>query len=238
MHRVPEYVVTIWGPPEDADALGAAAGELGDARVSAVIVVSDDVDETLVRVVVEEPTQARALQEARTIYQSLRCKAGLDSATGQEVATTARMNPLIHFKPKSNQFFQVADQMFSEENYLYTVVAVQTAFELYMEGAFDFALQLRTSGDIGDAVAKLLRGKYHLRDERVRDLWDSLTGHKVKASPSWQGYNEHVVRRNRLVHGGESVGRNEASASLSAVQDLASEVSTIVRQLMPRPNHG
>jgi hypothetical protein len=124
--------------------------------------------------------------------------------------------------------------MYDEGNFPFAVIAIQTAFELFMEGAFDYVLQLRSTVEIGDAVAQLIR-RYNMSDDRVRSLWTSLTGHKItEPAATWKAYRDHLDRRNGLVHRGEGVTGHDAKASLDAVNDLAAEIAAVLRALMPK----
>jgi hypothetical protein len=61
-----------------------------------------------------------------------------------------------------------------------------------------------------------------LMDRPTRDLWAELTGQKVSQAPdrAWPAYQEHIERRNKLVHAGERATAEQADASLKAVTRL------------------
>jgi hypothetical protein len=141
---------------------------------------------------------------------------------------------LLMFDPKSGDFFQIAERLYDEGNYLYTVVAAQTAFELYMEGVFEYVLHLRSTVAIGAAVGEMIRS-YNLDDKRVRSLWQGFTGHKLtEDEKAWDAYKAHLARRHGLVHRGERVTKEEAAASLTAVNELALQIAAVVIRLMPQ----
>ena len=183
----------------------------------------------------DEVTLQTVVKTARDIYERIREQAGLPPGTGTEQVAMAPVNRLLMFDPKSGDFFQIAERLYDEGNYLYTVVAAQTAFELYMEGVFDYVLHLRSTVKIGAAIGEMIRN-YNLDDGRVRKLWEGFTGHSFTTDgKTWQAYKAHLDRRHGLVHRGERVTKEEAEASLKAVNDLAVQIAAVVIRLMPKP---
>lgn len=240
---MPRYRTLLIAPAEDADALVEGAKALGDERVGFVgeeptptlpdrksvgtrTVVSMDLDEVTTQTVVKT---------AHDIYKRIREKAGLRPGTGSEQVSMTPANRLLMFDPKSGDFFQIAERLYDEGNHLYTVVAAQTAFELYMEGVFEYVLHLRSTVEIGAAIGEMIRN-YNLDDGRVRKLWEGFTGHSFTADEkTWKAYKAHLDRQHGLVHRGERVTKDEAEASLKAVNDLAVQIAAVVIRLMPKP---
>jgi hypothetical protein len=188
---------------------------------------------TVVSMELDGPTTQSVVNEARGIYDGLRLHVGLLPGTGHEPVAMSPMNRLLMFDPKSRGFFRIAERLYDEGNYLYTVVAAQTAFELYMEGVFEYVLHLHTTVEIGAAIRDLIRS-YNLNDRQARNVWEALTGHNLtEDEKTWNAYKAHLKRRNELVHRGERVAKDEAKASLNAVNELAVGVAAIVIRLMP-----
>ncbi len=188
---------------------------------------------THVSMELDEVTTQAVVKEAHAIYEQIRECAVLPPGTGGELVQMTPINRLLMFDTKSSDFFQIAERLYDEGNYLYCVVAAQTAFELHMEGVFAYILHLRGTVEISAAVGDLIRN-YNLDDARVRQVWEAFTGHKVtENAKAWRAYKAHLKRRHELVHRGERVGREEASASLRAVNDLATQISAVVLRLMP-----
>lgn len=235
------YMVILNAPPDDYEALDKAREVMKDERVF-MISFEDELapalDEfvekrSVVHMQLDEPTRKQAVIQARTIYDGLRLHAGLLPSTGKEMVGLSPMNPLMHLDPRSISFFGIAEQLFDDGNYLYAIVAVQTGFELYVEGVFDYILHLRSTAEMGGAVRELIRN-YNLDDRRIRAVWESLTRHRITASDSiWKAYKDHLERRHNLVHRGELTTKDEAAASLNAVNALASEIAVVVRRLTP-----
>lgn len=240
---MPRYQVHLTAPPEDGGALSRAASELGDERV---VLVADEEERqppseefvgtgTVIAMDIEEVTTKTVVVTAKAIYERIHKHAGLPPGTGNEPVTMVPTSRLLMFDPKSGEFFQIAERLYDEENYLYTIVAAQTAFELYMEGMFDYVLHLRTTVDIGEAIGEMIRD-YNLDNQRVRRLWRGFTGHSLTDNEKvWRAYKAHLERRHGLVHRGERVTQAEAAESLKAVNDLATQIADVVIRLMPRP---
>jgi hypothetical protein len=236
------YMVILNAPAEDYGALERGREALGDDRVVMISLEDEPRNasnefigmRTVVHMQLDEPTKMQIAREARVIYDGLRLHAGLHPGTGHEMVGMSPMNRLMHLDPKSIMFFGIAERLFDEGNYIYSVVAVQTAFELYMEGVFEYVLQLRSTAEMSGAVSELIRN-YNLDDRRIRAVWESLTGHRITASEQvWKFYKDHLERRHDLVYRGERVTRDEAAASLSAVNELATQIAIVVRRLQPQ----
>jgi hypothetical protein len=239
---MPRYRTILVAPARDADALMAGAEALGDDRVT--LVAKEDEAQppsgefvgtrTVVSMDLDEATTQSVVKEAHAIYERIRRQAGLPPGTGHEQVAMSPVNRLLMFDPTSGDFFQIAERLYDEGNYLYTVVAAQTAFELYMEGVFEYVLHLRSTVEIGAAIGEMIRS-YNLDDKRVRRLWEGFTGHKLtEDEKSWNAYKAHLERRHGLVHRGERVTKGEAAASLIAVNDLAVQIAAVVMKLMPQ----
>ena len=239
---MPRYRTILVAPGEDADALMTGADVLGDERVTLVAQEEQALPpsgeffptRTVVSMDLDGPTTQSVVKDAHAIYESIRRSAGLPRGTGHEQVAMSPMNRLLMFDPKSGDFFQIAERLYDEGNYLYTVVAAQTAFELYMEGVFEYILHLRSTAEIGSAIGELIRN-YNLDDKRVRSLWEGFTGHKLtEDEEAWKAYKAHLARRHGLVHRGERVAKDEAAASLTAVNALAVQIAAVVIELMPQ----
>ena len=210
---------------EDENALPAPDGEADVFPPTRTVVVME----------IDEPTTQSVVGAARAIYDGIRLHGGLSSGSGSEQVGMTPMNRLLMFDPSSGEFFQIAENLYDQGNYLYSVVAAQTAFELYMEGVFEYVLHLRSTVEIGKAIGDLIRS-YNLNDRKTRRLWESFTGHRVtKDALVWEAYQDHLERRHKLVHRGEFVvTKDKAAASLKAVDALATQIAAVVIRLMPQ----
>lgn len=238
---MPRYRTIVVASAADFDALTRGADALGDERV--ILVAHEDTpraasDEhygtrTVVSMELDEVTTHAVSKEAHAIYERIRHCSGLPAGTGAEPVAMTPMNRLLMFDPKSSEFFRIAENLYDNGDYLYAVVAAQTAFELHMEGVFEYILHLRGTVQISAAVGDLIRS-YNLDDPKVRKVWEAFTGHKLtEDAKTWTVYKAHLERRHGLVHRGERVSKEEATASLRAVNELATQISAVVLRLMP-----
>lgn len=237
--RMPRYYANIYAPYEEYEALDRAAEGLPPGPVDVPIYViehqKDDASEgaeAIVEIVVDGPTDAELHRSALATYAQLRERAGLEPVDDPGPIAYFPINALLHLDPKSSRFFGFAQQLFDDGQFLYAIVAVQTAFELYLEGVYEYLLHLRTPREVGTVVQKFLTQKYSLSREEVRELLEALLGERLADSSEWHEYKQHVKRRNGIVHRGEGLGRDEAHSSLTAVQELAGVISKRVRTIM------
>ena len=226
------YLVTFDAPDHDAPALEAVTAE-GDDRVAGI--VRGDVGGVPVRakvpVEVEAPTTTSAREEALRIYEDLRARAGLPAAQEGLVAAINPLNPLVTFNMKQTRFFVQAERMYDEGHYDFTVVAAQTACELLVEGAIQFAVSRHATEPLAQVIPDLLTS-YSMLDRRGPKVWEAVTGRSIREPKSvWDGYRAHVERRNALVHKGARVTRDEAAESLTATRDFARQVVEAIRPL-------
>jgi hypothetical protein len=99
------------------------------------------------------------------------------------------------------------------------VVVAHMAREISAERSLSRAFAVKGIADIEDAVEDLLPG-YNLANERVRNLYNALTGNEIQRQAFWQGFRESAIRRNRIVHQGLIVNQADAEASFNAASDL------------------
>ncbi len=210
-----------------------AATAEGDDRVAGI--VRGDVGEVPVRarvpIEIEAPTTSSADKEARRIYDELRACAGLPGAEEGLPATINPLNSLVTFNMDQARFFVQAERMYDEGHYDFTVVAAQTACELLLEGAIQFAVSRHASEPLAQVIPDLLT-RYSMLDQRGQKVWQAVTGRSIREPKSvWESYCAHLERRNALVHKGARVTQEEAAASLTATRDLAHEVVKAIRPL-------
>ena len=141
------------------------------------------------------------------------------------------LNPLVTFNMDQTRFFVQAERMYDEGHYDFTVVAAQTACELLVEGAIQFAVSRHATEPLAQVIPELLTS-YSMLDQRGPKVWEAVTGRSIREPKSvWDGYRAHVERRNALVHKGARVTQDEAAESLSATRDFARQVVEAIRPL-------
>lgn len=226
------YLITLDAPDQDAAALEDATA-YGDDRVAGI--VTGDIDgvpvAAKVQIEVEAPTVTSAGQEAQQIYADLRSHAGLPEIGEQPSAAIMSLNPLVTFGMDQTRFFMLAEEMYDGGHYDFTVVAAQTACELLMEGAIQFAVSRHATERLAQVIPDLLTS-YTMLDQRGQKVWKAVTGRNIREPKSvWEGYRAHVERRNALIHKGARVSREEAAQSLGATRDFCRQVVEAIRPL-------
>ena len=128
----------------------------------------------------------------------------------------------------SSQYLEQAKELVHEERYGLAVVAAQIHFEaqltaLLQEAAGDQPLRW---------VARLLR------DKRVAELkrdvsfatLEVLLGVDVTQASEWSRFQDHVERRNDVIHKGQTVDRHHAEESIRVVQQLWARLAEAARK--------
>lgn len=110
------------------------------------------------------------------------------------------------------------------------VVTAHMAAEIVTEQTFGALLEHRRVGELDAALGDLLPS-YSLGNEKVQAVYEALSGDSVGQAPFWQRFKEHAVRRNRVIHERRRVSADEARASITAVEDLASHLRAMVARL-------
>jgi hypothetical protein len=59
-----------------------------------------------------------------------------------------------------------------------------------------------------------------LANDRVRNLYNAVTGKEIQQQSFWNAFKESATRRNQAVHEGRILTKVEAEASLKAATDL------------------
>jgi hypothetical protein len=219
--------------PGEGLMLEQATGETDDERIGGIITggVGGKPVSAQIQLEIDAPTRAAAVEQAYEACAALRKIAGLDPSH-QGKAFVFERSTLVGLRPDDMLFFKMAEKVYDDGHYPLAVVAAQTACELYMEGAFDYALNLQKAGEALAQVVTSLLGGYSMMDKRMRAAWFALTGHAVtEPQPVWERYKEHVERRNRVVHAGEMPSQADAAVSLDASRGFCEAVADVLKRL-------
>lgn len=93
------------------------------------------------------------------------------------------------------------------------------ACEISAERAISRAFKGKGVGHFEESVRDLLSG-YNLANDRVRALYNAVTGDQIENQPFWQAFKESAKLRNQAVHKSRIVTKDEAEKSLWAASDL------------------
>ncbi len=112
-----------------------------------------------------------------------------------------------------------ARDMIDSGEFSIAVAAAHMACEISVERALSRALAAKGIGYLEDAIGDLSPG-YNLANDRVRNLYNAVTGDEIQKQSFWQAFKESTTRRNKAVHGAKIVTKAEAEASFKAASDL------------------
>lgn len=211
--RLP-FTVAIGVPVRDADAID---GVLGDpwARPSAALLeleTPEGIEEFLLSIVAE--SEEEAVRSAEAQYRELRERAGLalDSAEILYVAPPWHGDALPH-----RRILDDARAAVDHPNSALALVLAQAAFERLVRETIDEAFAVR---DLAWLRGHLAFRSYSLADSRLRQFWDDLMGDAVGRCDGWARYQEHLRRRNLLVHEGRVPTHDDVAESVAAVEAM------------------
>jgi hypothetical protein len=112
------------------------------------------------------------------------------------------------------------------------VVMVQSAVEVFVTRAFDALLAHHGVGaHVIQEVAACIPDRT-FQDKKTRDLWTALTGSKISDAPTWKQFHKEVERRNRVVHAGEEVERNDTAGAIDAAVGLITFMQKVMRPIL------
>jgi hypothetical protein len=86
------------------------------------------------------------------------------------------------------------------------------------ERAISRAFAEKGIGYLEESVEELLPC-YNLANDRVRHLYNALTGDQIQNQSFWESFKESATRRNKAVHEGRIVVKADAETSHKAAND-------------------
>lgn len=125
---------------------------------------------------------------------------------------------------------QTARRLFDSGEYAVAVVVAHTACEVAVERVISQSFARSNIPQIADPVDELING-YNLSNPKVRSLFDALTGRKVAEDKKniWEKFARSVTRRNRAVHAGMQVTKDEAQESLTVTTEIVQYLVPMIR---------
>jgi hypothetical protein len=156
-----------------------------------------------------------AVNQATGTWTRLRSQAGL---TPKPPSIGFVVGPIDEPATYHEELLAKARGLAMSGHFEYAVVAAQTAFEIYARDLIrDVGLSV-----MPPAVAEFVKPRSAgLRDKQSQALFTALIGRPISDSGQlWTKYNEHVLRRNGVVHDGASVDQAGADESIAVVRRL------------------
>ena len=176
-------------PPERLSVHRDPSGELLAAEVTLSIVVAGG-------------TADQALHEASRLYGRIQEQADIPVRRPHVLGLIGPAKP-----SRADHLMAEASNLLIDDRKEMAVVAMQIACELHAEEVI---------GDLAEAAGltrKLLRRRLTLQDHAMRAILELLTGKRIQDEPWWDGFVEHVQRRNAVVHDGIMVPTDQAERS-------------------------
>lgn len=107
-----------------------------------------------------------------------------------------------------------------------SMIVAQLACEVAVERSLSDSFARKGVRSIEDAMADVLNG-YNLANDKVRNLYTSLTGDAIQEKPFWPGFLRSAKRRDEIIRKGVIVGRTEAEESVKAASDFLAHLAVL-----------
>jgi hypothetical protein len=115
------------------------------------------------------------------------------------------------------------------------LVVAQSAVEVGIETAIDFALQLREVDDPLREWVNKTATSWSPTNERVQGLWTALTGDEITRAPGWAAYKEGIKRRHAFVHRAAAVSREDADRFIASAEQVIDHVVEVMTRVFGSP---
>lgn len=106
---------------------------------------------------------------------------------------------------------------------LATIVA-HLACEVAIERSLSDSFAQKGIQSFVDSVTNILNG-YNLANDKVRDLYTSVTGDEIQEQPFWGNFVRSAKRRDNIIRKGLIVGRTDTEESIKAASDFLSHLN-------------
>lgn len=109
---------------------------------------------------------------------------------------------------------------------LATIMA-HLACEVAVERSMSDALAGKGIRSLEEPLADALNG-YSLSNDKVRNIYTSLTGDEIQERPFWGSFVRSAKRRDAIIRKGSLVGRTDAEESIRAASDFLAHLGDYV----------
>ena len=99
-------------------------------------------------------------------------------------------------------------------------LACEVAIERFLSDVF----QRKGIQSLEETVADVLNG-YNLGNDKVWNLYSTLTGDPIQEQPFWGGFLRSAKRRDNIIRKGLIVGRADAEESIKAASDFLAHLT-------------
>lgn len=238
--KLGEYWVTFDVLETEARRLEDVASD--DDRVGGVVTQEPSDGTAMVVFQVVAYDQDGAWREAEEAYEKLRQAAHLDSAPSLGGSVTRlRDSPIAASRPPAppsltiptvgppqphERLLEKARTLFDQHEYEHATIAAQSACEVAIGQVMRRLIAVHATS-LQKALEGFISRQFSLSQSRMCDLWGALSGHDIRQADFWTRYREHAVRRNGVVHEGNSVTRAEAGESIQVALEICGYVTRL-----------
>jgi hypothetical protein len=106
---------------------------------------------------------------------------------------------------------------------LATIMA-HLACEVAIEQTVSDALAGKGIRSLEETLADALNG-FNLSNDKVRNLYSSLTGDQIQGQPFWDNFVRSAKRRDNIIRKGLIVGRADAEESIKTASDFLAHLA-------------
>jgi HEPN domain-containing protein len=163
-----------------------------------------------------------AQQKAEAIYAKMRKEGGLSP---QPKPRVVGLLDVTGKDPLWLQHFDEAADMLEQQRYELAIITAQIACETEIKAAIEEAADV-PEGSLARMAIEVPRS-YSLLDARAQKVFKALLDQTPSDQEFWSEYQDHVRRRNNIVHRGYRVTRPEAAASVNVAEEMVDWVQRI-----------
>lgn len=171
--------------------------------------------------------RARSAETAEERAQNLAFQARRAAKLPTAPLPVAWVLPLRETDESSARFLDEARDLVAGEQHEMAVIAVHVHLEMQVKTMLEMAAE-----EAGPSWAKVLmatRGIGNLGNRQTRVMVTELLGIEIGAVDEWSEFNQHLARRNAIVHDGQAVEEREAKESIAVVEALVRHLAEASR---------
>ena len=135
---------------------------------------------------------------------------------------------LFNQPPYYRLLLDTARQLLQQNHREIVLVTAQMACENYTEQIFVAAYHKKGIAYLEQPIDDLVPS-YNLANEKVRSLYVALTGDRIHDQPFWPKYKELVTLRNKVMHSGARVSKDQAEEACKVADQLVTHLTAIIQ---------
>jgi hypothetical protein len=121
--------------------------------------------------------------------------------------------------PYAETLLAKSQDLIAQGEFRIAVVVAHMACEISAERAISQAFVAKGIEYLEESVFAFLSG-YSLANDRIRNLYNAVTGKEIQNQTFWSAFKASAKRRNGSVHKGATITKAEAEDSYKAASDL------------------